>query len=50
MEQGINLEIVSRSDFAGVDELHVRGAEVSEELVAEIDLNGKNKIYSGQCP
>jgi len=37
-EQGVNLNNVSRSDIAGVDEFHVRGAEVSKELAKEIGL------------
>jgi ubiquinone/menaquinone biosynthesis C-methylase UbiE len=37
-EQGIDLSTVSRSNIAGVDEFHIRGAEVSKELVAEFDL------------
>lgn len=37
-EQDIDLSNVSRSNIAGVDEFHIRGAEVSKELVAEFDL------------
>ena len=39
-DQGINLDSVKRSDIAGVDEFHVRGATVSKELAGSIDLNG----------
>jgi ubiquinone/menaquinone biosynthesis C-methylase UbiE len=38
-EQGVDLENVSRSDIAGIDELHLRGAEVSKELVSAFDFN-----------
>ena len=31
-EQGVDLHEVKRSDIAGVDEFHVRGAAVSKEL------------------
>jgi ubiquinone/menaquinone biosynthesis C-methylase UbiE len=37
-EEGIEPENVTRSDIAGVDEFHVRGAEVSKELVMDLDL------------
>jgi ubiquinone/menaquinone biosynthesis C-methylase UbiE len=38
-EQEVNLSNVSRGDIAGVDEIHVRGAEVSQELASEIKLD-----------
>ncbi len=38
-DQEIDLSSVKRSDIAGVDEFHVRGAAVSKELAREIDLN-----------
>jgi len=38
-EQEVNISNVSREDLAGVDELHVRGAEVSLELASEIKLD-----------
>lgn len=38
-EQGIDIGNVSRSDIASVDEFHVRGAQVSNEIIKEIDLN-----------
>ncbi|MEN8229786.1 MAG: methyltransferase domain-containing protein [Bacteroidota bacterium] len=37
-QQEIDVNNVSRSDIAGVDEFHVRGAEVSKELVKNLDL------------
>ena len=46
-DNGVNMSSVSRSDIAGVDELHVRGAEVSKELVEEIGLNGANVLDIG---
>jgi len=36
-EQEIELTKVSRQDIAGVDEFHVRGAEVSKELASRIN-------------
>lgn len=39
-EQGIDLNHVSRSDLAVIDEIHVRGAEVSKELADSIELEG----------
>lgn len=36
---GTNLNNVSRKNIAGVDEFHIRGAEVSKELVKELLLN-----------
>jgi len=38
-EQEIDRSNVSRSDIAGVDEFHVRGAEVSRELANQIKLD-----------
>ena len=38
-EQELNISNVSREDLAGVDEFHVRGAEVSHELASEIKLD-----------
>ena len=35
-QQGVDLKKVSRRHISGVDEFHVRGAEVSNELVKEI--------------
>lgn len=34
-----NLNTIFRNDLAGVDEFHVRGAEVSEELASQIKLD-----------
>ncbi len=38
-KQEVNINNVSRNDIAGVDEFHVRGAEVSRELARQIKLN-----------
>ena len=46
-EQGINLEKVKRSDIAGADEFHVRGAAVSKELANSINLNGVSVLDVG---
>lgn len=46
-EQNISLDNVKRSDIAGADEFHVRGAEVSKELASSIDLNGLNVLDVG---
>ena len=35
-EQGVDLKKVSRNHLSEVDEIHVRGAEVSKELVKGI--------------
>ena len=37
-KQGVDLNNVSRSNIAGVDEFHIRGAEVSQELAKQINL------------
>ncbi|NQX96895.1 MAG: methyltransferase domain-containing protein [Flavobacteriales bacterium] len=46
-EQNIALNDVKRSDIAGVDEFHVRGATVSKELANSIDLNGLSVLDIG---
>lgn len=46
-DKGVNMSSVSRSDLADVDEFHVRGAEVSKELVEEIGLNGAKVLDIG---
>lgn len=46
-EQNIALDNVKRSDIAGVDEFHVRGAAVSKELANSIDLNGLHVLDVG---
>jgi ubiquinone/menaquinone biosynthesis C-methylase UbiE len=47
-EQNIALDNVKRSDIAGADEFHVRGATVSKELADSIDhLNGLNILDVG---
>jgi ubiquinone/menaquinone biosynthesis C-methylase UbiE len=38
-EQGVDLKNITRSNISGVDELHVRGAEVSKELVGQFNIN-----------
>ncbi len=37
-DHGVDLSNISRSDIAGVDEFHLRGAEVSKELVSQFDF------------
>jgi len=46
-EQGINLEKVKRSDIAGTDEIHVRGAVVSKELANSVNLKGASILDVG---
>ena len=46
-EQNIPLDKVKRSDIAGVDEFHVRGAIVSKELANSIDLDGLHVLDIG---
>lgn len=46
-QQGISLGKVRRSDISGVDEFHVRGAEVSRELVKEINLTNLKVLDIG---
>ncbi len=46
-EKGVDLNKVSRRDIAGVDEFHVRGAEVSKELAKGIVLNGSKVLDIG---
>ncbi len=46
-QQGIDLARVGRHDLSGVDELHVRGAEVSNELVNEIYLKDARVLDVG---
>ena len=46
-QQDINLEQIKRSDIASVDEFHVRGAEVSKELAAKINLKDANVLDVG---
>ncbi|MEQ8303492.1 MAG: class I SAM-dependent methyltransferase [Cyclobacteriaceae bacterium] len=47
MEQNIDLNKVQRSDIAGADEFHVRGAEVSRELANCINLKGLSVLDVG---
>ena len=48
MMQGINLNKISRNDLSGVDEFHVRGAEVSREIAKQINLN-ENRVLDVGC-
>jgi ubiquinone/menaquinone biosynthesis C-methylase UbiE len=48
MMQGINPNKISRSDLSGVDEFHVRGAEVSREIAKEINLD-ENRVLDIGC-
>ena len=44
---GVDLDNVKRSDIAGVDEFHVRGAEVSQELAAAVAIDNKRVLDVG---
>ena len=46
-EQEINLNEVKRSDIAGADEFHVRGAAVSKELAENINIKGATVLDVG---
>ncbi len=46
-KQGIDLSKVKRKDIAGVDEFHVRGAQVSKELAESIDLENAKLLDVG---
>ncbi len=46
-DQGVDLNSVKRDDISGVDEFHVRGAAVSQELARTIDLNGLEVLDVG---
>lgn len=46
-EQQINMNSVSREHIAGVDEFHVRGAEVSRELASQIALDHSRVLDVG---
>ena len=46
-EKGVDLNNVKRTDIAGVDEFHVRGAAVSKELANAINMNGLNVLDVG---
>ncbi len=46
-EQDIDLDDVKRSDIAGADEFHVRGAAVSKELAESINLEGATVLDVG---
>jgi SAM-dependent methyltransferase len=46
-QQEVDMDKVSRSHLAGVDEFHVRGAEVSQELAREIGLDNSAVLDVG---
>ena len=46
-DQGIDLNEVKRSDIAGVDEFHVRGATISKELANSVNLKGASVLEVG---
>lgn len=46
-DQGVDLDNLSRSDIAGVDEFHLRGVEVTKELVAEFDFKNLKVLDVG---
>ena len=43
----VDLSSVKRKDLMGIDELHVRGAAVSEEMAEYLDLTGKQILDVG---
>lgn len=46
-QQGVDLNNVLRFDISSVDEFHVRGAEISKELVSEFNFNGLTVLDIG---
>jgi len=46
-DQGVDLNNLSRSDIAGVDEFHLRGVEVTKELVTEFDFKNLKVLDVG---
>ena len=46
-EQEVDIDEVSRKHITGVDEFHVRGAEVSQELAREIGLDNSKVLDVG---
>jgi SAM-dependent methyltransferase len=46
-EQEISMDSVSREDIAGVDEIHVRGAEISRELAGQMKLDNSRILDVG---
>lgn len=46
-KQGIDLNNVKREDIAGVDEFHVRGAQVSKELAESIEIKNARLLDVG---
>lgn len=47
-EMNVGRDRLSRADISGVDEFHVRGAEVSKELAAAVNLRN-NKVLDVGC-
>lgn len=47
IESGIDLTKIKREDIAGVDEFHIRGADVSKELATEIGITGQSVLDIG---
>lgn len=47
VQQGIPLDAVTRSNLAGADEIHVRGASVSKEMANYIPLKGAKVLDVG---
>ena len=45
--QGVDINNVKRSDVAGVDEFHLRGAEVSKELMTQLDFKNLKVLDVG---
>ncbi len=46
-EKGVDLNNISRSQLAGIDEFHVRGAEVTNELVNDFDFRNLRVLDIG---
>lgn len=46
-EKGLDISNISRSQLAGIDEFHVRGAEVTNELVTDFDFRNLKVLDIG---
>ena len=46
-ENGLDINAIQRSDISGVDEFHVRGAQVSKELAAGLNLENLEVLDVG---
>ena len=46
-DQGVDLNNITRANISGVDEFHLRGAEVSKELVAQFNFNNLKVLDVG---